>query len=117
MEQYNSAEATKYRQSLSHQGGRNGMFNKRHTEETKAKIAQSMKKRWAKLKTIPNLEGIEEWIYLDVDNDISSAIKLLSDKGIKTINTFRKCVINIILLIINEIIEIITVCCIYDYYF
>ena len=85
MEQYNSAEATKYRQSLSHQGGRNGMFNKRHTEETKAKIAQSMKKRWAKLTTIPTLEGIEEWIYLDVDNDISSAIKLLSDKGIKTI--------------------------------
>ena len=61
------------------------MFNKRHTEETKAKIAQSMKKRWAKLKTIPNLEGREEWIYLDVENDISSAIKLLSDKGIKTI--------------------------------
>ena len=90
MEQYNSAEATKYRQSLSHQGGRNGMFKKRHTEETKAKIAQSMKKRWAKLKTIPILEGIEEWIYLDVDNDISSAIKLLSDKGIKTIRVCER---------------------------
>ena len=48
MEQYNSAEATKYRQSLSHQGGRNGMFNKRHTEETKAMIGKCMKKGWRK---------------------------------------------------------------------
>lgn len=90
MKQYNSAEATKYRQSLSHQGGRNGMFNKQHTEETKAKIAQSMRKRWAKLKNGQNLREMEGWIYLDVDNAVSPAINLLSNKGIKTIIVCEK---------------------------
>lgn len=44
MEQYNSAEATKYRQSLSHQGGRNGMFNKRHTGRNESKDSSKYEK-------------------------------------------------------------------------
>ena len=41
-----ASEATRYKQSLSHQGSRNGMYGRHHTQHSKNQISRSMREYW-----------------------------------------------------------------------
>lgn len=51
-----ASEATRFKMKIAHQGRRNGMFGKHHTQTTKDKISKSMHEYW-------------DWIHTYMEDD------------------------------------------------